>query len=154
MITAGTAFVEVETLTGDTARTPLLAESSDQPSLLETAISIVNPISSAAADTLPEQPVAHMYMQVGAFGESANAQKLRRQLNNHGISNVVIRADESSEPVLYRVRLGPISTVDEYDALLERVAAIDIKDTHLVTESVEHGTKDLSASELRGMSGG
>jgi rare lipoprotein A len=154
MISAGTAFVEVETLTRDAERMPVLADSSEQPSLLQTAISIVNPISSAAAETVPEQPVASLYLQVGAFGENANAQKLRRQLNSHGIFNVVIRSDQSREPVLHRVRLGPISNVDEYDALLERVAAIDIKETHLVTETEEHGAQDLSASELGGLSGG
>lgn len=154
MIAAGTAFVEVETLTRNATTTPLLADSADRPSLTQSAVSMINPMSSAAADPVPEQLAVSLYLQVGAFGDSANAQKLRARLHSHGISNVVIRSDESSEPVLYRVRLGPISNVDEYDALLERIADIDIEDTHLVTESVERGTTDLSASGFGGLSGG
>jgi rare lipoprotein A len=154
MITSGTAFVEVETLTHNATKPPLLAESSEQPTAAKSVVSMVTPISSAAAAPAPNADVLRLYLQVGAFGEQRNAKQLQQQLNRHGMSNVVIRPDESREPVLYRVRLGPISSVDEYDALVERVAGIDIKDTHLVTETIERGKMDLSASEMRGLSGG
>lgn len=154
MISAGTTFVEVETLTRNAPRTPLLAESPGQPTVAKTFVSMANPISSAAAEPAIGSTVTRLYLQVGAFGDRLNAQKLQQQLNNHGISNVVIRYDESSEPALYRVRLGPITNVDEYDALVKRVDGIHINDTHLVTETVELGTTDLSANEMRGLLGG
>ena len=154
IITSGTAFVEVETLPRNATKPPLLAQSSEQPTVAKSVISMVTPISSAAAAPAPGAALLGLYLQVGAFGEQRNAKKLQQQLNRHGISNVVIRPDESREPVLYRVRLGPISSVDEYDALVEQVAGIDIKDTHLVTETIERGKTDLSASEMRGLSGG
>jgi rare lipoprotein A len=154
MISAGTAFVEVETFTGNARKTSLLTDTSDQPAVTKTAVAIANPISSAAAEPTMDTTVIRLYLQVGAFGERLNAQKLQQQLSGHGISNVVIHYDEGREPALYRVRLGPISNVKEYDSLVERVGHIHIKDTHLVTETVERGTTDLSASEMRGLLGG
>jgi rare lipoprotein A len=115
---------------------------------------MANPISSAVAESSMDTTVIRLYLQVGAFGDRLNAQKLQQQLNSHGIANVVIRYDQSREPALYRVRLGPITNVAEYDSLVKRVGGIHIKDTHLVTETVERGTTDLSASGMRGLSGG
>jgi len=154
MISAGTTFVEVEAFTGRTTATPLMADSSDKSPGTKSVVSMANPISSAVAEPVMDTTVIRLYLQVGAFGDKLNAQKLQQQLNGHGIANVVIRYDESRVPALYRVRLGPISNVDEYDSLVKRVSGIHIKDTHLVTETVERGTTDLSASEMRGLSGG
>ena len=39
-------------------------------------------------------------------------------------------------PSIFRVRLGPIADVAEYDELIEKMAALEIVDTHLVSESV------------------
>jgi len=154
MISAGTTFVEVEIFTGNSAETPLIANSSGQPSATKSALSMANPISSAVAEPIADTTVVQLYLQVGAFGDRLNAQNLQQQLIGHGISNVVIRYDESRNPALYRVRLGPITNVNEYDLLVKRVGGIHIKDTHLVTETVERGTTDLSSSEMRGLSGG
>jgi rare lipoprotein A len=154
MISAGTTFVEVEVFTGKSTGVPLIADSSGPSAVAKSAGSMANPISSAMAEPAINTTVVRLYLQVGAFGDRLNAQKLQEQLNGHGISNVVIRYDESREPALYRVRLGPITNVSEYDLLVKRVGGIQIKDTHLVTETVERGTTDLSASEMRGLSGG
>ena len=154
MISTGTTFVEVETFMGNATKAPLLADSASRPTVTKAAVSIANPISSAVAESSMGTTVIHLYLQVGAFGDRLNAQKLQQQLNSHGIANVVIRYDQSREPALYRVRLGPITNVAEYDSLVKRVGGIHIKDTHLVTETVERGTTDLSASGMRGLSGG
>ena len=154
MISAGTTFVEVETFTESTKGTPVVAKSSGESAGTKSAISMANPISSAAAEPATDTTVVRLYLQVGAFGDRLNAQNMQRQLNGHGISNVVIRYDASREPALYRVRLGPITNVNEYDLLVKRVSGIHIKDTHLVTETVERGTTDLSASEMSGLLGG
>lgn len=154
MISAGTTFVEVEVFTGKSTGVPLIADSSGPSAAAKSAGSMANPISSAMAEPAINTTVVRLYLQVGAFGDRSNAQQLQEQLNGHGISNVVIRYDESREPALYRVRLGPITNVSEYDLLVKRVGGIQIKDTHLVTETVERGTTDLSASEMRGLSGG
>ena len=96
----------------------------------------------------------NVFLQIGAFGEQLNAQQLRQQLQTSGISNVVIRYDSGTEPALYRVRLGPIKGVNEYDALLKKMADMQINNTHLVTEYPADQALDVSAADAGSFSGG
>lgn len=78
---------------------------------------------------------ADMYMQVGAFGSAGNAERLRRDLQQAGVSDVVIRYDEDSTPPLYRVRIGPVASVADFDALAARLRSMRINDPRLVMEA-------------------
>jgi len=82
-------------------------------------------------------PVAaqRIYLQVGAFGDEANAARLKGNLESNGVNKVVIRYDEQVSPALYRVRVGPLSGSAEYDALAARMASLEIPNPRLVTES-------------------
>jgi len=123
MTREGTAMVTVEALPYATTAQAAPQQPPQFPSMLATA--------SAAPPAA--QPL--MYLQVGAFGESTNAQRLKQQLESDGLDNVLIKSDEGTQPVIYRVRLGPITDVGEYDQLVQRVASLDIRDVHLVTEA-------------------
>ncbi len=122
MTREGTAMVTVEALPYRTTAAPAPAQAPQFPSMIATA-------SAAPPATQPQ-----MYLQVGAFGESANAQLLKQRLESDGLDNVLIKRDEGTRPAIYRVRLGPIADVSEYDQLVQRVASLDIRDVHLVTE--------------------
>ncbi|MFQ5634072.1 MAG: septal ring lytic transglycosylase RlpA family protein [Gammaproteobacteria bacterium] len=145
MIGTGTALVEIVALAGPgtspkparTAVVPLMTE-------LEPADMAVPP--PAAAQQQPAASETRLYLQVGAFGDPINARQLRRQLQTKGLSNVVIRYDLGTSPTLYRVRLGPIADVAEYDALVELMAAMQIVETHLVTESGDAQLLDLATT--------
>jgi rare lipoprotein A len=52
-------------------------------------------------------PAAALYLQVGAFTERQNAERLRRQLEQQGIQSVHIYRDDDFKAALYRVRVGP-----------------------------------------------
>ncbi len=133
MLGTGTALVEVEALTPD-ASGPTTTTASMEPGAPATP----RPSTRHARST-PRPPAidaARLYLQVGAFGEALNAEQMQAQLRTKGLSNVVIRYDLDGDPALYRVRLGPISDVAEYDALVELMAAMEIRETHLVTESI------------------
>ncbi len=64
---------------------------------------------------------SHIYIQAGAFSVQENAERLRKQLSR------VAKADISPAIVggrtFYRVRIGPIMSVDEADQTLSRVVA-------------------------------
>ena len=74
------------------------------------------------------------YLQVGAFGKPINAQLLKSRLQSNGLDDVRIHYEPAVIPILYRVRIGPVETVDEYDKLVEQVKALNIVGTHLVVE--------------------
>jgi len=132
MVRSGTALVEIEavdTAGTQTARTPVIAAARPRARAAS-----LNPIAAAVAEPAAGHDAVRLYLQVGAFGESLNATRLKAQLEKSGLENVVILYDARRVPALYRVRLGPIGSVDEYDQLVARVAALEIRETHLVTE--------------------
>jgi len=111
MTRAGTAFVEVETITpgepGEIAR-----ELAPQP--------------------LPALIAPRLFLQAGAFGVAANATQMAARLRDAGMSNVAILPPDAGA-TLYRVRVGPIGDVAAYDALAAQLDKLGIA-TLLVTE--------------------
>ena len=75
-----------------------------------------------------------LYLQVGAFGERVNAEKMQRYLTTNGVKNVLIRDDRVNGRTYYRVRVGPVPTVEEFDRLVEQARSLDIHDTHLALD--------------------
>jgi hypothetical protein len=55
-------------------------------------------------------------------------------LSQSGIDNAFIHEDTSTRPTLYRVRIGPVAGVVQYDLLVEELDGIGIKDPYLITE--------------------
>ena len=149
MIGTGTALVEVEALAGPGERA--------KPSRTASSMPLMNDIDAPPASANP-RPGAdarpRLYLQVGAFGNPINARQMRRTLEAKGLSNVVIRYDEGTSPVIYRVRLGPIADVAEYDALVELMASMNIAETHLVTETGDLPTLDVATTAPVDLSGG
>lgn len=115
IVESGTCRVEVEAIPGQPQFSP-----------------IAGSLAPSAATTAP---VEHLFMQVGAFGSEANANRLKAQLESNGVGNVVIRLDDTSSPAIYRVRIGPIENSTAYDTLAARVASLRIANPRLVTES-------------------
>jgi rare lipoprotein A len=93
------------------------------------------PVEVAALDGPREGAIDQLFLQVGAYGEEANAARLKSQLEASGVSKVVIRYDGEVSPALYRVRIGPIADSAEYDALAAQMAVLRIANPRLVTES-------------------
>ena len=70
---------------------------------------------------------------IGAFGDRANAERRRKALLSGGIGGAFIFADDAATPPMYRVRIGPIRGVDDYDLLVLKLEALGISDPYLVT---------------------
>ena len=87
-----------------------------------------------APKTVHETPAGdEIFVQVGAFGDRANAERRQAVLMAGGILDAFIFADEASRPPLYRVRIGPIAGVDDYDGIVGKLEALGIIDPYLVT---------------------
>ncbi len=68
-----------------------------------------------------------MFLQVGAYAERANAERVLRQIEQAGIGPVrierIVAAD--GRPV-HRVRIGPVADVGEADALTPRIRSLGL----------------------------
>jgi rare lipoprotein A len=74
-----------------------------------------------------------IFVQVGAFGDIANARRRYTLLKDSGINSAFVHRDETPSQTLYRVRIGPIGDVSQYDALVSLLRNLGIAETHLVT---------------------
>ncbi len=112
----------------------------DGTSLVEvTAISFDEPPAGTmrAAGPPPEpraEPLGNIFVQVGAFGEIGNARRRYAMLQDGGIGPLKVHEDKSASQTLYRVRIGPIANVIQYDSIVGELQRLGITETHLVTE--------------------
>ena len=76
------------------------------------------------APVVEQEPVARtgIFVQAGAFSVRSNAERLQRDLN--GIAPVQVDQINVRGRTLYRVKLGPIASVQKADEVLERVIAL------------------------------
>ena len=73
-----------------------------------------------------------LYVQTGAFADPSNAGRELARLQAAGLASAfVIPPPEGSQ--LYRVRIGPVGSVAEFDALAAQLTALGIPDARLVT---------------------
>ncbi len=120
MVRTGTSLVEVEAI------------SFDDP-----------PGDRPVRTTTPPEPVAtqpapidenRIFVQVGAFGSVENAQRRLKALRGKQITSAFIVEDTSVSPTLYRVRIGPIRGVVQFDILVEELENLGISDPYLINE--------------------
>ncbi len=123
MIRQGTSLVEVTAISFD--------KPPDPPPVARASIE-VKPDKTKAI--VPEKTEADVYVQVGAFGDAENARRRFALLRRGGVGNAFVLEDYSQSPALYRVRIGPIADVVQYDSLVARLQNLGISETHLVTE--------------------
>jgi rare lipoprotein A len=105
MLRDGTAFVEVRALTpGET----------------------VSPAATV--------PVTALFVQAGAFGTEANAVRLLTQLRSQGFDKSFVREDQIGGQRIFRVRVGPIPSVPEFDKAVAQLKALGVSDARLAAD--------------------
>jgi rare lipoprotein A len=73
-----------------------------------------------------------IYIQAGAFTQADNALRLKAKLTSLGNVNVTDARVNGAN--LYRVRIGPVGSVDEADRLLERVVGSGVPEARIVVD--------------------
>lgn len=101
-----------------------------------TAVDSNEPAQSVRSEDPPEPqlPDARTFVQVGAFGDAENARRRLTMLRDGGIEPLFLHEDSAVSPALYRVRIGPIADVVQYDSIVEQLQRLGISETHLVSE--------------------
>ena len=89
--------------------------------------------SSSELTRASEAPSPELYVQAGAFSVESNAQHLLATLRAAGFANAFVMA-RPERSRLYRVRIGPVATVPEYDALIARLEKLGIRDARLALD--------------------
>ncbi|HUO18596.1 MAG TPA: septal ring lytic transglycosylase RlpA family protein [Steroidobacteraceae bacterium] len=139
MLREGTAMVEVRALEPGAAGSavPAVAPPAAAPEAAPATQPATAPPPVPAAGTA-EPPAAPalppLYVQTGAFGDPANAGRQLARLHAAGLASAFILPPPQGKPPLYRVRIGPVGSVAEFDALAARLAGLGIPDPRLVTD--------------------
>ncbi|HET6654720.1 MAG TPA: septal ring lytic transglycosylase RlpA family protein, partial [Gammaproteobacteria bacterium] len=113
MLKKGTALVEVKAISVGGPPSPDAVVESETP-----------PAS------LPAAP--QIYVQVGAFAEHDNAQRMEARLELGAVGPVVVQPASSGGQRLYRVRIGPLPDVEAVDRLTERLAQLGIDNPQVI----------------------
>ncbi|HTL20040.1 MAG TPA: septal ring lytic transglycosylase RlpA family protein [Steroidobacteraceae bacterium] len=80
------------------------------------------------------QPPPALYVQAGAFTDQQNAQRLLARLRAAGLERAFIALPLQNGAHLYRVRLGPVESVAQFDELTARLNALGVPDARLAVE--------------------
>lgn len=105
MLGTGTALVEVRTIT---------------------------PEAPTSLTRVAETPPPALYVQVGAFAVRGNAEHVLERLQAAGLAGAFIFGPPAARGHLYRVRIGPVSGVPEFDRLVARLTALGYAGARLV----------------------
>jgi len=81
-----------------------------------------------------QAPPPSLYVQVGAFADQSNAQRVLSRLKSGGLGSAFILSPPDGQPQLYRVRLGPISSVPEFDTLAAKLKVLGYPDARLAND--------------------
>jgi rare lipoprotein A len=74
------------------------------------------------------------YIQVGAFANLNNAQKLKRRLQGLADNLLEISEAGSRSSKLYRVRFGPITDINMADRIVTRLVKFGVTEHHIVLD--------------------
>jgi rare lipoprotein A len=77
---------------------------------------------------------APMYLQVGAFSQRDNADRLRSRLQTANVGSIQVVEGNGSAGPLYRVRIGPLASVDEADRIANTLVSQGISDTRVIVD--------------------
>jgi rare lipoprotein A len=79
-------------------------------------------------------PVAALFVQAGAFADSANAERLAQRLREGGYGKVFVRDDVIAGRRMYRVRIGPVPDVPNFDRIVAALDRAGVRDAHLALD--------------------
>ena len=81
----------------------------------------------------PANPPA-LYIQVGAYADAANAQRVVDRLQAAGIDSAFSLASAGGGRPLRRVRVGPVASVEQFDSIAARLATLGYPEARLASD--------------------
>jgi rare lipoprotein A len=93
----------------------------------------VDPAAAPEPAAVPAAGHNDLYLQVGAFSDRDNARRLQRRLSDVG-PGAGVRISEDAGDKLYRVRIGPLPSVEDVDRLSRKLTELGVADAHVVID--------------------
>jgi rare lipoprotein A len=119
MVEQGTALVEVRALNPGEPQRHMASGGAPSPL----------PVASGSGSA-----AAAVYVQVGAFASRHNAEQLLARLNGHDLGQVAIKEAQRADSPVYRVRIGPLDSVELADRTVHGLERIGLSDYHIVVD--------------------
>jgi rare lipoprotein A len=115
---------------------PTAAPQTDAPAAAPLTLKPMTPPDGVVIQPAPvtSPPVRTLFVQAGAFAAPDNAQRLADKLRAAGYSQVFVRDDVIAGRKLYRVRIGPIPDVPEFDRIVAALEQAGVRDAHLALD--------------------
>ncbi len=98
--------------------------------LPESGVQLAADEPSGKVEEVPVPPSTHLYVQVGAFSKLENAQRLARSIGG----DMRVSALQRGGQTLYRVRTGPLASVQDADAALARISGAGSGEAEIVVD--------------------
>lgn len=92
----------------------------------------ITPGNPVELSRVAESPPPTLYVQVGAFGVQEHAEQVVTRLHAAGLAGAFVFGPPAVRGHLYRVRIGPVSGVPEFDRLVARLTALGYPGARLV----------------------
>ena len=124
IVRTGTALVELQTVGPVTDRGAVA-------SALPTPMPMPMPMPTPTP--APVSPPA-LYIQVGAYADASNAQRVVERLQAAGMDSAFSLASVSEARPLRRVRVGPIASVEQFDSIAARLATLGYPEARLASD--------------------
>jgi rare lipoprotein A len=142
MLRHGTAMVEIRSIDPTVAPPPLTLAAAGSPA--PAAVPAAAPLTVVPAAPMPTPtptpaPAAALggpglFVQAGAFSDPANAERLAARLRGGSYGKVYVRDDQIAGRKMYRVRIGPVPDVAEFDRVVAALERAGVKDAHLALD--------------------
>jgi rare lipoprotein A len=75
-----------------------------------------------------------LFVQAGAFSDPANAQRMAERLRGGNYGKIFVRDDQIAGRRMYRVRIGPVRDVADFDRVVAALEQAGIADAHLALD--------------------
>jgi len=139
MLRNGTAMVEVRAIdpaVGDTALRVAAAGVPAPAGPARGGAADGTTVAVAPAPPAAQTPAARgaLFVQAGAFADPANAQRLAAKLRGGGFGTIFVRDDTIAGRRMYRVRIGPVPDVPEFDRIVAALDQAGVHDAHLALD--------------------
>lgn len=93
------------------------------------------PVTTVSLDKEPASTgYVGLYLQVGAFSSSSRAEQVKSKIQQQIGDAVLIMPLNKPEGSLFRVRIGPLASVEYGDSLASRLIDLGFNDAHIVVE--------------------